>query len=314
MMLSVIVCTYNRAESLRQTLQALKRQSAPANESLEVLVIDNRSTDHTKTVIEQEAHSSRWPIRYLYEPRQGKSYALNRGVEEARGAWVLLTDDDVVPESGWAQTLVQVAQAHQADVIGGRILPLWAHRPPEWLTDDTIRPLVWSMLALLDYGPEPLVIRAPGNLQLYGSNLAIRRTLIDRIGAFRTDLGPLGTTPRRGEDSEWLNRALAAGGTLAYAPQAIVYHRVPATRMRMSYLRQRRFHGSRSAMVAGRTNGHGVPRWLVRETLTSGLAAMWAYVRGARTEAVSHELTCWSQLGQMRGLLPGFEMVIGAKR
>lgn len=313
-MISVIVCTYNRAESLRQTLQALQRQTLPQGVALEILVVDNNSTDQTKQMVEAAAHDSRWPIRYLFEAKQGKSYALNQGIESARGEWLLLTDDDVMPESSWAHALLQGAATLQADVVGGRILPIWAHEPPAWLTDAELRPLVWSMLALLDHGPEALIARAPGRLQLYGSNLAVRKALFSQVGSFRTDLGPIATTPRRGEDSEWLDRVLAAGAALAYRPQAIVYHQVPEQRMRMSYLRQRRFHGSRSAMVAGRVQGKGVPRWLVRETLAAGLAAMWAYARGARTEAVSHELTAWGQLGQVSGLLRGFEVVIGAKR
>ena len=66
-LVSAIVCTYNRCESLRQTLQALKRQVLLAGDMLEILVVDNNSTDQTPAVIAAEARDSRWPIRYLFE-------------------------------------------------------------------------------------------------------------------------------------------------------------------------------------------------------------------------------------------------------
>jgi len=91
-MISVIVCTYNRAELLRELLPTLCEQTV-AFTQYEVIVIDNGSTDHTKTVA--AVFAARYPqVRYCYEPRQGLSHARNRGWQEAKGDYVAYIDDD----------------------------------------------------------------------------------------------------------------------------------------------------------------------------------------------------------------------------
>src|SRR5437762_3176643 len=95
--ISAIVCTYNRCESLRDTLTALKQQHLRNGSSLEILVVDNNSRDLTKKVVSEAAKESGWPIRYVFESRQGKSSALNRGIREAAGEFLVMTDDDMIP-------------------------------------------------------------------------------------------------------------------------------------------------------------------------------------------------------------------------
>ena len=97
--LSVVVCTYNRCESLRDTLRALKQQELPEEIRLEILVVDNNSKDRTRQVVEEEARESRWPIRYVFERAQGLNYARNRGTKESQGEFVAFTDDDIIPDT-----------------------------------------------------------------------------------------------------------------------------------------------------------------------------------------------------------------------
>src|SRR3989338_6037339 len=130
--LSIILCTYNRADSLRDTLQALAMQQAREGLSMEVVVADNNSTDETRHVV--EAQASRWPVRYLFEGCLGKSHALNHGISAAQAPWLAFTDDDVIPEPSWAQALYDAGRALNADCVGGRTLPLWAPEPPRGVT------------------------------------------------------------------------------------------------------------------------------------------------------------------------------------
>src|SRR5690348_6834853 len=110
---TIIVCTYNRAASLRDTLQALRRLDSPAGCEWEVIVVDNNSRDDTRAVVEEVAAS--WPrLRYEFEGAQGLSHARNRGIGAARGDVILFTDDDVLPESDWLRVTLEGLKRHEA--------------------------------------------------------------------------------------------------------------------------------------------------------------------------------------------------------
>jgi glycosyltransferase involved in cell wall biosynthesis len=130
---SVIVCTYNRCESLRETLAALQGQVVHPETRLEIIIVDNNSSDQTRDVIQEAAKQTRWPLAYCFEGRQGKSHALNQGIRRAQGEFLLFTDDDVVPDDRWVQGLHDALMLHRADVAGGPIRPLWLGTAPWWL-------------------------------------------------------------------------------------------------------------------------------------------------------------------------------------
>ena len=291
-MISAVVCTYNRSESLRDTLRALIQQMPPEDGPLEILVVDNNSTDRTKQVIEEVAGHSEWPIRYLFEARQGKSHALNAALQEVRGKIVAFTDDDVIPDRSWIQALQKAFQTHQADCVGGKILPLWAQPPPDWLSGYSL----WGVLALLDRGPHPILARPSDPAFLFGANIAFRKEVFAEVGIFRTDLGPQGKIPSLAEDTEMLRRLLRVGKRVVYAPDAVVHHKVPPERMRMSYHRRWWYFSGRSlARVSSR--GTKAMAWRIRLCLAKGVAALWNHVRGDRREAAHFEAEFWTQLG-----------------
>ena len=99
---SIIVCTYNRADSLRETLLALRSLRINSNRQWEVIIIDNNSKDNTRRVVEEQ--QSDWAqLHYEFEPLQGLSHARNFGIRSARGQIILFTDDDVLPEPDWVE-------------------------------------------------------------------------------------------------------------------------------------------------------------------------------------------------------------------
>ena len=295
---SAIVCTYNRCESLRQTLQALAGQALQPGLAMEILVVDNNSTDRTREVIEEAARQSRWPIRYLFEPRQGKTHALNHGIREARGELLVFTDDDAIPEARWAQALWDDAALLQADCLGGRIAPRWVVPPPAWLLPR--RDLLLA-LALLDLGPAPKVATIHEAYFVFGVNMACRRRLFDDVGLFRTDLGPQGRRLSRGDDTELVVRAFQAGKRVAYTPRAVVHHLVPPDRVRKSYFRRWKFETGRSEAVLEDDLARGAPRWLVRRCLEDGTGALWDYGRGRADQGLTREMAFWHRLGQLVG-------------
>ena len=237
---SVLICTYNRARLLQQTLEALSAARSPDCD-VDIVVIDNNSTDDTAAVISRAARQSRWPIHTALEPCQGKSFALNRGLALARGDILALTDDDVLPADDWLVRMVDRFRAPHTIFVFGKVLPRWeVPPPPELLT--TVARDIWGPLALVDYGDEVVEYDAQsfGARRLpIGANLAIRRDAIDRVGGWRTDLGKVDNTLIAGEDHELCVRLYRAGlYSGIYDPAVAVHHFVPACRLRRSYFRQ----------------------------------------------------------------------------
>lgn len=153
--LSVVVCTYNRCESLKDTLKALAAQQTDTGTLWELLVIDNNSKDQTKAVCEAAARSFPVPLRYVFEGKQGLSAARNRALQEVRGTWMLFTDDDVLPHPDWVRVMLRAFKETEADCLSGKILPLWETAPPAWLDDNR---MLYGDLAMLDNGDQPKVM------------------------------------------------------------------------------------------------------------------------------------------------------------
>src|SRR5262245_61059320 len=101
-MISIIICTYNRAEDLGNFLLSLAYQKG-LNSSVpwEIVVVDNNSSDGTRTVVDDIRKSKGLNLRYLFEEQQGKSFAMNTGVAQAQGDILAFSDDDVIADPSW---------------------------------------------------------------------------------------------------------------------------------------------------------------------------------------------------------------------
>ena len=279
MLLSVIIATRNRRTLLTRTLDALLRQRGPAGR-FEIVVADNGSTDGTRTVVERAANRPDAPaIRYLFVARTGKSHAVNAALDVARGDILALTDDDVFPDPGWLEAIVDALDRTGADFVAGRVRPVWETAPPPWMS-----PALYGVLAVPDNGTRRIdIVGRGGDVMPIGSNMAVRRTVVDRIGGLRTDLGKLDGTLRTGEDHEFFLRMLDAGYRGVYEPDAVVQHWVPAARLDRRYFRSWLYQNGRD--VARLESSYpdparrllGVPGHLWRQAA----ADAWAATRGA---------------------------------
>ena len=152
MKITVILCTYNRCEGLAKALDSAAALRLPELVEWEVLVVDNNSRDRTREVVEAFSRRYGERFRYLFEPQQGKSHALNAGIREARGDILAFTDDDVTLEPTWLENLT--AHLHENDWVGagGRVLPDRTIPVPRWLSlkEEYAR----APLALFDFGHE----------------------------------------------------------------------------------------------------------------------------------------------------------------
>src|ERR1700733_6053483 len=108
MKITVILCTYNRCMSLARTLDSVATQTLPERADWEILVVDNNSRDQTRKVVDEFCRQYPGRFRYIFEPQQGKSHALNTGIREAQGDILAFVDDDVVVAKGWIHNLTRV--------------------------------------------------------------------------------------------------------------------------------------------------------------------------------------------------------------
>jgi glycosyltransferase involved in cell wall biosynthesis len=227
MKISVILCTYNRCESLTDALRSIADSAMPSFLDWEVVVVDNNSTDKTRDVIQGYCSRTASRFRYAFEPRRGLSNARNAGIREARGDVLAFVDDDVTVEPVWLHNLTAPLMNHQWAGSGGRTLPARPFTPPDWL------PAAWGGIlgGLFDAGDQPCELkRSP-----YGVNMAFRKEMFEKYGRFRTDLGVGPNNPRVNEDTEFGRRLLAAGERLFYEPSAVVYHPILESRLRKDY-------------------------------------------------------------------------------
>jgi len=229
--ITVILCTYNRCQSLAKALESVAAQTLPESVEWEVLVVDNNSRDQTREVVEDFCRRHPGHFRYLFEPQQGKSYALNAGIREARGEVLAFMDDDVTVEPTWLINLTAPLRDGEWAGAGGRILLEGTFSSPRWLALDGPYSMGHTLYAHFDLGDQPLELgRAP-----FGTNMAFRKEIFEKYGAFRTDMGPSPGSEIRHEDAEFGHRLLAAGERLCYEPSAVVYHPAPENRVQKDY-------------------------------------------------------------------------------
>src|SRR5207249_11869045 len=134
--ITIVLCTYNRCKSLVTALNSAVASELPEFVEWEIVVVDNNSKDATREVV--EGFCNRYPsrIRYLFEPKQGKSNALNTGIREARGHILAFMDDDVRVETDWVQKLTAPLQDLQWSGSGGRVVPEWFRPIPRWRSEE----------------------------------------------------------------------------------------------------------------------------------------------------------------------------------
>jgi len=235
MNLSVIICTYNRCETLAMALESIAASVLPASVAWEVLVLDNNSNDGTPDVVKD--FCGRYPgrFRYVFEPQPGKSYALNAGIRQARGDVLAFVDDDVTVEPTWLRNLTApLLGGSEWAGAGGRTRPDQFESIPSWLALDGPHSLGGVVAALFDLGDAPGELDRPP----YGANMAFRKKMFETYGGFRLDLGPSPCKDvlRPNEDTEFGRRLMAAGERLQYVPSAVVYHPVSGDRIQKQYL------------------------------------------------------------------------------
>lgn len=231
--LTILIATYNRAASLEGTLRTVAAQTAdPA--AWECVVVNNNSSDDTQA--RAEAFAAAHPalcIRVVREPQQGLSPARNRGIAESRGAVVAFVDDDERLEAGFVDAYLDFFDAHpEALAAGGRVVAEYVAGRPRWMSGFTEQPVANPT----DWGDE--VCAFPAGHIPAGGNMAFRREVFDRFGAFDPALGRTGTVLLGGEESDLFERLGRAGVRFWYVPGATIRHVIPPEKLTRDYFRR----------------------------------------------------------------------------
>ena len=272
MRVTVGICTWNRAALLREALGSMTQLAIPSGVEWEVLVINNNSTDHTDSVVQE--FQGRLPIRCMFEPNAGLSNARNRCVDEAGGEYVLWTDDDVIVDPAWLQEYVRAFRdMPQAAFFGGPIRPRFEGNPPRWLMAGWAQ--VDDAYAIRDLGNTAM--RLSRDLP-YGANYAVRLAE-QRTHRYNPRLGRRAGELIGGEELAVMAAILREGGEGWWLPSACVRHWIPVERQTTTYLKRYYRHQGRAstlqrpgAEVRPNREAFGRPLWLWRQAFERELA------------------------------------------
>lgn len=289
--ITILICTRNRHRLLGETLDSLAEMSIPSSWRCEVLVVDNASTDATRSTVTQRVNGFPVHLRYLYEPALGKSSALNAGIGASEAVVLACTDDDVQVTRDWLTSACGplLGEKNGFTYTGGPVRPIWDGLRPDWFP--TTPSDLWGTIAILDYGSEPFVFEEHQKVPL-GANFAVRRDVFERVGGFVPSLGRSTTRTLLGQElPELFRRARAAGARGLYVPRMEVFHHIPAVRLTPSYVRRwwfgkgvsrarvDRLHPVTELAIDLRTTRHvgGVPRFMLGDAVRD----LWSWAKAA---------------------------------
>jgi glycosyltransferase involved in cell wall biosynthesis len=278
---TMLVCTYNRADDLDELLETALRQRTDGRFTYEVLVVDNNSTDATRPVVQRHQDVAPDRLRYLFEPRQGKSNALNTGLAAARGRRYAIVDDDFILPPDWLLAIEAGFRRHPAAAfVGGKVLPRWESPPPSWLT-----PGHWSAIALADHGDAEFRVDAGRQICLLACTFDT--DAVRAVGGYDPRLAVSAGRIGGVEDLDLLRRLWSSGRHGVYLPDVRFEHKVEAARTTRAYHRRwHRGHGASYAMMRepamerSRARFFDVPVHLYREAIRSLLSAPLLRLKG----------------------------------
>lgn len=265
-----------------------------------LLVVDNGSTDGTAEVLRE--FSQYLPLRVVREQRPGVSHARNAALDNARGKWLLATDDDVTVSSAWMTNHLRAfARYPQAAFVGGDIFPVFPGASPQWR--QAAMDVAASAFAAFPVGPADVRVEAGSHARLvpYGANLAFSRERMCGL-RFRAGLGRQpGNVLLGGEETQFVNEMLLAGEHGWLVAGNPVLHWIEADRQTNAYI-ERYYHGQ--GLQSGTREMAGPPAQRLRYMAKMrALQAAWPLVAQFGSELTAMRLR--RKLSLFRGAVDG---------
>jgi len=247
--ISVIICSYNRANILAETLNSW-REVEKAELDVELIVVDNGSTDDTAEIVDRFQSSCIAKVNYVCEKKSGLSNARNRGILEASKDIVAFADDDIYFDRNWVKALLKIFDEHpEVSCVGGKSIPQFEATEPEWMNES-----IFKVYGSTNSGEKEKIMVFPEHP--FGLNMAFRKSVFDKIGYFNPELGRINNCLASNEEVEIFYRANKAGFIVYYTPMAIVFHRIPKDRVDKAWLIRRYYWQGRSDVILNSIYNH----------------------------------------------------------
>ena len=303
---TVALCTHDHADRLVRTLADVRELRAP-EAPWELLIVDNACSDATPSLLAREVWPTGWQVRVVREEKLGLSNARNCALREGQGEYLIFVDDDETPDPGWLRAFEALIKDHAPDAFGGRIEVLFEGDRPAWLTDDLL-----GFLGQLNRAETVAPLTELGT-SFNGGNFGVCRTVCAAVGSFDPMLGRKGTDNTGGEEVDFYRRLLAAGFKVWWTPDAVIFHRIQAAKLKRRYFLDLHYRQGRMEAIRRRGPASRVPpKYLIPQIWRAlrGLLRQWR-ARG-RNATVRNEMNVAYFLGYLSGWAFGENAKVGS--
>ncbi|MER8657036.1 glycosyltransferase [Mesorhizobium sp. M0847] len=248
--IDICVCTFRRPE-LADTLRSLAAMDMPAGFGIGVIVADNDDEPTAEPLVTALASELKLVARYRHAPARNISVARNACLDASTADFVAFIDDDETASRQWLAELIAIAETRGAEAVLGPVRALYRPDAPDWMRKGDFH--------------STLPVWVQGEIRTgYTCNVLLRMS----ADSLRDRRFSLARGQSGGEDTEFFNRMVKAGGRIAFAPEAWVEEVVPRSRAAFDWLRRRRFR-------FGQTHGHliGHDAGVIERAKAVGLAS-----------------------------------------
>ncbi len=269
MEIAVVIPTLNRAETLRLTLESLSQVSGIHDDTCQILIVDNGSTDSTRDVV-SEARSRFHRFCYIDNPNPGLHTGRNLGWQSTTADVVAYLDDDVLLSERWLAGVRSAFKDPAVLLAGGPILPAFQAPVPNWLMQmwdkQPLGDRILGELSILDLG---VVRRIINPFQVFGCNFLVRKRVLEEAQGFHPDGMPQTLLRFRGDGESYVSALVKeCGGITCYEPDAAVWHQVSEERTTVDYFERRWFAQGISDSYTDIRNRQSLKRRIKRALIT----------------------------------------------
>lgn len=232
MVLSITICTYNRIEYLKKCLKSVLDQTQ-GNKSIEINIIDNNSTDNTKSYI-SEIQKKYPEVNYYVEHKQGISFARNLSFEVCKGDYLAFVDDDAVINKNWLKSLLDELKNQNPNIVyGGPIYPNFESNPENWIDKNYFIRKFKETDGFLG------LIKSKEGFS--GGNMCISKSLFFKSEKFNTEIGMTGGNLGLGEEPDFFYKLIMKNKDvkLYNISEMSITHSEASYKLEKEYLRER---------------------------------------------------------------------------
>lgn len=220
--ISCCINTYKRPELLKKLLKSINEQSVDKDISIEIIVVDNDSSQAGRIIFEEFSSISKFPIKYFVQPLKNISITRNKAISEASGDYIFFIDDDEYAEPNWIYNTMTCLEKFNADAVFGSVLSYFDDNTQDWIKSNQM-----FQREIQETGTTPKFTRT--------GNCLIKAGVLKSVeGPFDIQYGVTG-----GSDSHLFTILSKKGAKFIYCAESIVYEYVPPERANMNWLLKR---------------------------------------------------------------------------